>query len=240
MFILLPPTYIFIIVSIHLNHNYLKHKTKCVNAGFLSLLIAISMFSSCAGTSGFHEVKFEDDTYKDIKIYGMLDKDFTSKNFGGFQFVFDNTRDQWATIKNISLSFAEDSATKYIKVLNQRSLRLWSKAMLQQRQIQQSDFKQLQSALMKAGASLTGFDVTDEEIVDLATSENEMKYPENHLYATEFILPPNFAVEKWVLLESSNHDKIPYVTSVQLDFEVNNRHQRGVLNFRSKSSRYSI
>ncbi len=206
--------------------------------GFYFLCIIVLLINGCAGTGGFREVKFKDDKYKDVKIYGMLDKDFTSKNFGGFQFVFDNTRDQWATIKNIRLSFAEDSATKYIKVLNQRGLRLWSKALLQQQAIQRSDFKQLQSALVKAGASLTGVNVADDEIVDIASSDIASEYPENHLYAQEFILPPNFAVEKWVLLESSNHDKIPYVTSVQLDFEVNNRNQRGILNFRSKSSRY--
>jgi uncharacterized membrane protein len=35
--------------------------------------------------------------------------------------------------------------------------------------------------------------------VDMASSDEKKSYPENHLYAKEFILPPNFAVEKWIL-----------------------------------------
>jgi len=163
--------------------------------GFYFLCVIVLLISGCAGTGGFREVKFKDDTYEDVKIYGMLDKDFASKNFGGFRFVFDYTRDQWATIKNISVSFAEDSATKYIKALDEGGLRLWGKAILQQQSIQQSDFKQLQSALMKAGASITGIDIADQEIVDMASSDAKKSYPENHLYAKEFILPPNFVVE---------------------------------------------
>jgi hypothetical protein len=207
-------------------------------AGFSFLFLNIFLLGGCAGISAYKEVIFEDDSFEDIKIYGMLDKDFASKNFGGFRIVFDNTHDQWSTIKNISVSFADDSATKYIKVLDPRGLRLWGKAILQQQSITDSDLGQLQSALMKAGASITGIDLTEGEIDYIVSSAEAKKYPENHLYAKEFILPPSFAVERWVLFESSNHKNIPYVTNLQLNFDFNDQHRHGELQFRSTSSRY--
>ncbi len=54
------------------------------------LLIIIILLSGCAGRGGFREVKFEDDIYQDIKIFGILDRDFAAKNFGGFRLVFEN------------------------------------------------------------------------------------------------------------------------------------------------------
>ncbi len=202
------------------------------------LLIIIILLSGCAGRGGFREVKFEDDIYQDIKIFGILDRDFVAKNFGGFRLVFENTLDQWSTINNIRLSFADDSAKKYIKVLDPKALRLWGKAILQQQSITDSDFGQLQSTLMKAGASVTGIDLTAVEVDYIASSKETKKYPENHLYAREFILPPNFAVERWIIFESSHHENIPYVTNVQLDFDTNDQHQQADLKFRSKLPRY--
>jgi hypothetical protein len=136
------------------------------------------------------------------------------------------------------LSFADDSATKYIKVLDPKALRLWGKAILQQQRINESDFGQLESALMKAGAGITGVDLTESEIQYIVSSKETKKYPESHLYAEEFILPPNFAVERWVVFESSNHENIPYVTNLQLNFDLNDQHRHGKLQFRPTSSRY--
>jgi hypothetical protein len=130
----------------------LRHgKAMVILTSLCSLFLIIFFMSGCAGTGGFQEVKFKNENYKDIKIYGMFDQDFASKNFGGFRFIFENTRDQWSTIKNIRVSFTEDSAKKYIKTLDPGRLHLWGKAILQQQHIKDSDFTQLQSALISAG-----------------------------------------------------------------------------------------
>ena len=225
-------------IRIGLTHSRYTQKVLLVKQGVFLIPMIIFFINGCAGRSGFTEVKFEDEKYQDIKIFGSLDRDFAAKNFGGFRLVFENTRDQWSTINNIRLSFADDSASKYIKVLEPKALRLWGRAILQQQRINESDFGQLQSALVKAGASITGFDLTDEEIAYIADSEEPKKYPENHLYAKEFILPPNFSAEKWILFESSNHKNIPYITNLQLNFDLNDQQRRGDLQFRSPSSHY--
>ena len=79
------------------------------------------------------------------------------------------------------VSFADDSATKYIKILDPKALRLWGKAILQQQRINESDFGQLESALMKAGAGITGVDLTEGEIQYIVSSKETEKFPENHL-----------------------------------------------------------
>ncbi len=204
------------------------------------LFFALAIFiSGCAGTGGFKEAKYKDDSGKDINILGMLDKEFASKNFGGFRFVFENTRDQWLTLENVKLSFTDDSAKKYIRALDPQGLNLWGKAILQQQHIKGSDFNQLQSALIKAGSSFTGIVIDEGGLANMTSGDGKMNYPENHLYADQFILPPNFAVEKWILFESSHHNNIPYVTNVQLDFDINSKHQSTDLQFREKSKRYN-
>ncbi len=202
------------------------------------LFTMIIIISGCAGTGGYQEVKFKDERYTDVKIYGMFDKEFASKYFGSFRFVFENERDQWLTIEDIRLSFAEDSAQKYIKVLDQLELEQWGKAVRLQKNLHESTVKELQSVLISASSSISSMVSDISETVGLDASGKKRTYPENHLYAEEFILPPGFAVEKWVLLESSHHEKIPYVTNLDLDFEINKKHQSVDLHFREKSSGY--
>jgi hypothetical protein len=215
-----------------------KQQGLTVKQEIFLLFVIIFFINGCAGRSGFTEVKFKDDPYQDIKIFGILDSDFAAKNFGGFRLIFENRLDQWLTINNMRVSFADDSAIKYIKVLDPKGLRLWGKTMLQQQRINESDFGQLESTLMKAGAGIAGVDFTEDEIRFIISNEETEKYPEGHLYADEFILPPNFAAERWIMFESSHHENIPYVTNLQLDFDLNNQHRYGELKFRPTSSDY--
>ena len=202
------------------------------------IFVLILLFNGCAGSGGFHELDFEDKNYKDIKIFGMLDNDLAGENFGGFRFVFENMRDEWATLENVRLSFLEDSAKKYVIVLDSPGLKRWSMAILQQQQIRDSEFNQLQSALLSAGSIFTGISLDDEKLIHLATSDEIEGYPYNHLYGDEFFLPPNFSIGKWILFESTKHEKIPYVTNVKLEFGVDNQNQEANLQFRESSKRY--
>ncbi len=216
-----------------------KRKTTILIPGVFFLFILVFLLNGCASTGGYQEAKFKDEKYSDVKIYGMFDKEYASKYFGSFRFVFENQGDQWLTMENIRLSFAQDSAQKYIKVLDQLGLKQWGKAVRLQKNLHESTVKELQTALISAGSSISGMVGDISESVGLDASGKKRTYPENHLYAEEFILPPGFTVEKWVLLESSHHEKIPYVTNLDLNFEVNKKHQRADLHFREKSSKYN-
>lgn len=209
-----------------------KHRLK----RFLLLSVTV-LISGCAGGGGFQEVKFRDQNFQDIKIYGILDNDVTGNNFGGFRFIFENKRDQWADIQNIHISFPDDSAKKYIKVIDSRGLVLWSRAILQQQEITDSEINQLQAALLNAGSLFTGISIDEQKLLSFSTSEAGQAYPAGHVYAEEFMIPPNFSVGKWILFESTNHQNIPYLTDIHLDFEIDQQKQHGNLQFREKSSR---
>ncbi len=225
-------------IHISFTKNICKMKTSILIPGGFFVSILLFLINGCAGTGGYREVKFKDEKYTDIKIYGMFDKEYASKYFGSFRFVFENERDEWLTIEDIRLSFAEDSAQKYIKVLDQLELKQWGKAVRLQKNLHESTVKELQSALISAGSSISSMVGDISESVGLDASGKKRTYPENHLYAEEFILPPGFAVEKWVLLESAHHEEIPYVTNLDLNFVINKKHQSAALQFREKSSRY--
>ena len=76
-------------IRIGLNLTKYKQKGLMVKQGIF-LISVIIFINGCAGRSGFTEVKFEDDTHQDIKVFGIVDRDFAAKNFGGFRFVFEN------------------------------------------------------------------------------------------------------------------------------------------------------
>jgi hypothetical protein len=99
--------------------------------------------------------------------------------------------------------------------------------------------KELQSAIISAGSSISSMVGDISSTVGLEVNDKNRTYPENHLYAEDFNLPPGFAVEKWILLESSNHERIPYLTELNLDFDVNQKRHSTVLTFREKSSDYN-
>jgi len=220
------------------NSYICKRKTTILIPGVFFLFILVFLLNGCASTGGYQEAKFKDDADSPIKIYGLFDKEYASEYFGSFRFVFENDHDQWLTIENIRLSFPNDSAQKYIKVLDQVELEQWGKAVRLQKNLHESTVHELQSALISAGSSISSMVGDISKTVGLDAGGKKRTYPENHLYAEEFVLPPGFTVEKWVLLESSHHEKIPYITNLNLDLEVDKKSERADLHFRDKSSKY--
>jgi hypothetical protein len=210
--------------------NFIQHT-------FFIILIVI-ILGGCAGTGGYQKATFKDQESSDVILYGMFDRDYASKYFGSFRFVFDNDQDKWLELENFRLTFTDDSANKYIKVLDQMQLEKWGKAVRLQKNINESTIKEVQSAIISAGSSMSSMVGDISATVGLDDTDQKKSYPENHLYAEEFILPPGFAVEKWILLESSHHNTIPYVTDISLDFIVDNKHHTANLRFREESSDY--
>ena len=85
-------------------------------------------------------------------------------------------------------------------------------------------------------SSIVG-DVSKE--IGLDSGEQKKTYPNNHLYADEFVLPPGFAVEKWVLFKSSHHKNIPYVTTVNMDMVMDKKPGEVKITFRENNQKYS-
>jgi hypothetical protein len=223
------------ITKSHYHQNLSKINLVLLIPLIFFLLISLFLIQGCASTGGYQEAIFKDETDSPLRIYGLFDKEFASKYFGSFRFVFENERDEWLKIENIRLSFPNDSAQKYIKVLDQLKLEQWGKAVRLQKNINESTVKELQSALISAGSSISGMVGDISESVGLDADGKKRTFPENHLYAEDFVLPPGFTVEKWVLLQSSHHEKIPYITNLDLDLEIDKKTQRAEIQFRNKS-----
>jgi hypothetical protein len=214
------------------------YKIKIIIAILLGLL-QIVLISSCAGTGGYQKAEFINETPEDVALYGIFDKEYASQYFGSFRFVFENQKDKWLKFENIELSFENDSAKKYIKVLDLAELAQWGKAVQLQKNLHESSVKEIQSAIISAGSSISGMVGDISSTVGLYANGEKKSYPENHLCAEEFNLPPGFAVEKWILLESGEHERIPYITSLNLDFDLNQKRYSTRLNFREESKEYT-
>jgi len=216
---------------------YHRKYFKILGSVFFIFLI-ISILGGCAGTGGYQKAKIIDEKTSDVNLYGIFDKEYASEYFGSLRFVFENESDQWLDIDNIRLYFVEDSAQKYITVVDELKLKQWLRAARLQKIPQQSTVKELQSAIINAGSSISGMVGDFSETVGLDGGSKKKTYPDNHLYAEDFVLPPGFSVEKWVLLQSSHHNKIPYITDINLDFEVNSDKRSANVHFREPASDY--
>jgi hypothetical protein len=71
-----------------------RYKIKIILAILPGLLLIVFM-SSCAGTGGYQKAEFINETPEDVILYGNFDKEYASKYFGRFRFVFENQKDQW-------------------------------------------------------------------------------------------------------------------------------------------------
>lgn len=211
--------------------------TKAIKVTILTLVLLL-ILHSCTTTGGFQKATFEDKTFKDLDIYGMLDNDFTSTYFGSMKFVVQNNYEKWMHITDIQLVFPDDSANKYIHVLDSRDLGLWGKAIVSQKDLHQTAVKDIQSSLIDAGSSLSSMIGDVSQTIGMSPDDQKRGYPSNHLYEKDFILPPGFSVEKWVLLNSTHHEKIPYLSDISIKFNADGRDLKANLKFRKNSHDY--
>jgi opacity protein-like surface antigen len=197
----------------------------------------MQLLLGCQTTSKYKQGQFEEEV-PELKVYGMLDREFSSEYFGSFRFVFENKVDEWLTINNISLSFPDQNAQKYIRVLDENDLAKWGRAIRSQAVMDVSTVKELQSAIINAGSSVTGMVEDISKTIGIEDGEKNKDYPQNHLYAEDFVLPSGFAMEKWVLLNSANHSEIPYITDVSLTMDIENKTRKAKIKFRNDPGRY--
>ncbi len=206
---------------------------------FLIMLISLifQFVIGCQTTSKYKQGQFEDEV-PELNVYGMFDRDFSSEYFGSFRFVFENKVDKWLTIDSVSLSFEDENAQKYLKVMDENDLTEWGRAIRSQARMNVSTVKELQSAIISAGSSVTGMVEDISKTIGIEDGQRKIDYPQNHLYAEDFVLPPGFTMEKWVLLNSSHHSEIPYITDVSLSMNIDNKIRKAKIRFRDDSGKY--
>ena len=172
-------------------------------------------------------------------ISGELDDDTPAEYFGLINFTFNNNSDKWVRIENIRVYFDTEEANENVVVTAADDIIAWQEAMDYKiavdnfnSVVQHAVIAGLGQGLSESeseGVSALGDFITLAAIGSLTIKsidqyKGEIEYanifPESHLLAKKFSVPPGLFAKKWILLNTS--DSTPYISSINLELTFNN------------------
>ncbi len=175
-----------------------------------------------------------------IDLTWEVNNDLSSEYFGYFNFNIRNTSDKWITLTGMRIVFPESSQNKNVRIVLGRELEQWYTA--QQKVVAVSDFNKTSASLLLSGvgAGLATFsDIKAFQTTGSAMAAGSLGYlavdafdkardalrlaamiPKNHLFSDSVLVPPGLFTDRWLLLNSSNHDQMGIVDSLTIEYRM--------------------
>jgi hypothetical protein len=189
-----------------------------------------------------------------LVVSGQENTALASRYFGVLDFTFENTSQDWIRIKAVKVDFGDDKINQNIVFTSGRDIKIWHESIEKRNVIRDFNTETILSAIagFGAGMALSSHNSDIQKIGTMAaigsvTSlsayefnkfvdkiEKAEIFPQNHLLARGFIIPPGLSVKKWLLINSQNHAAIGYTTNLFLEYETEHgRKEKVKLDFRS-------
>lgn len=188
-----------------------------------------------------------------IVISAKLNSDLSSEYFGYFDFTLQNNSDKWIRISKVNVSFPDSGQAERMRFVTGKDFQLWQEAMRKVIAVSQANEKTAMATIAALGyglAALSGNQtlqtVGTAAFAGAAGSYGYQQYgkwqdslqrakmfPENHLMGDTLTVLPGLFVDRWLLINSKDHDKSPYLTRLFVDIEtVEGIKERFTLDFR--------
>jgi len=188
---------------------------------------------------GFTQNAFSQETSNsDISIKCTLNDKLSSEYFGYVEVRLANSSDKWHKLSNVRVYFPDASQNQNIRITLGRELTLWYQAQSKLIAVNEQKDKSAMAIIAGIGAGLSIFsgNNTLRTVGDAATfgsfaayGVNEMgkrmdslqmakMIPENHLLTDTTVVPPGLFADRWILLNSRNHDTIEYTTDMAIEY----------------------
>ena len=163
--------------------------------------------------------------------------------FGTLEFVFRNPTEEWIRVKKIKLSFGNEEIDKNIFIPVGDDLYNWQKAYLKEIEINNVNRNRFlaTTAFLSGAVSIAANNNKTRDVANVAlitsiaaTALNDINYsgkvegiektiyPEDHLLAGNFGIPPGMFVNKFIVINSKNNSKIGYLYQVKITVEMEN------------------
>ena len=179
---------------------------------------------------------------------------YASRNFGLVEITLENDSTDWVRISRLELDFG-DSARAGVSLPKEPDVSAWYRATLQRNDIRDTNEAAALGALVLLGAAVAiAGEVTDKPAakaagaVALAGAETALVvkgvdqniqsvehpplYPDTHLLALPFAVPPGLFSKRWLLINTRDSN-LPCVRGMLLDYDVVGRgRERVLLRFR--------
>lgn len=185
-------------------------------------------------------IKHQEQTVLGLLISGKENKAFSSKYFAVIDFTFENLSQEWIRIKKIKINFENEKINKNIKFTSGNDLTIWHASTKKRNIIKDFNTEMVLGAITAFGAGLAAG--SDQKNVKdfgnvlavggaaslsvyefnkvLNSIEKSAIFPESHLFATDFVIPPGLFVKKWLLCNSKNHNETGYISHIFLEYEI--------------------
>lgn len=218
---------------------------------FFGLALAVSNLQAASIQKDTRAVPADpnDKNPMDIVVSATLNSDLSSEYFGYFDFTLENKSDKWLTVSRIKISFPDSFQNYNIRFVTGKEFLLWQSAMKKIIAINQQNKETALATIAALGYGLAAFsgNRTLSTIGGAAalgaagtygasqynqridSLENAKMFPENHLLGDSLVIPPGLFVDRWLLVNSQNHDQMEYVTSMKIELESTDGRVRNLL-----------
>ena len=195
-------------------------------------------------------------TRSGLRVSGEELASLSSPNFGVLELTFENSAADWRRIRRVSLDFAGQGNNQFVRIPWGDDIRAWYDATLQRNQIDEKNRGVALGVVAIAGMIvatssssqpakvLGGLAVVSsvaamqaERTSDATNSvEHVAIFPDSHLLAGPFSVPPNLFTKKWVLLNTQGGNNVPCIDQLVLTYEFEDLpFERVFLRYKSKS-----
>ncbi len=187
------------------------------------------------------QVEVRGRTASGLVVSGAEVSSYASEHFGLVQVTFENASADWIRIRRLTLDFGSAGASRAVTVTEGPDIDSWISATLQRNVIRETNETLALGTLLAIGATietvgassgkrgvsaagsmlalgaaagLAGDAVTDSQ----HRAENGALFPNSHLLAVPFAIPPGLFSKRWVLLYTREQGAC--IRSVRLDYEL--------------------
>lgn len=194
-------------------------------------------------------------TRSGLVVSGEELTDLASPNFGALELTFENTSTDWRRIRRVSLDFGGATNNQFIRIPWGDDIRAWYDATVQRSRIHATNRRLATGAVALAGmtvattssnetaravggiaalGALAGL-LAEQSSAAVSSAERVAFFPENHLFAGPFAVPPNLFTKKWVTLNTPGGN-VPCIDYLVLTYEFDDRpFERVFLYYKSHS-----
>ena len=180
-----------------------------------------------------------DPEVKDLVISGKENKNLSTRYFGLIDFIFENNTDRWIRLKDVKVYFENTDIDQMIILTSGKDLSTWYKATKRQL-LKESSKKQVAFGIIEAlgegivlskdnpslqtAGAIAPLGLAESVSLDTLNKQkdglkNATLFPGDHLYSSDISIPPGFFVQKWILLNTSNHKEMEYLENIYLDYK---------------------
>jgi hypothetical protein len=191
-------------------------------------------------------------TASGLRVSGEELSALASPYFGALEITFENQSSNWVHVQGVHLDFGGEAHNRTVLIPWGEDIRSWYESTLQRNEIREANRELALGAveltgllaagfakdgLRKAGglvaAGALGTAVADAAVGAAQSAENVHIFPDNHLLAGPFGVPPALFAKRWIVLNTQDAAKASCIDRVLITYEFpDRRYERVLLKFK--------